>query len=133
MRRNKLIFALAAMLILSSCEGYQLGGPFADKPAGYKGGSMCKKEVPLQLEYAPQQYMTVPTCQMSDFFVADEVKIAKQEGWYEPFGVVDEKEVRDAEQIIPIKLYLNMIIPVRRHMEKRDLIYLFMVKMLRTL
>ena len=115
MRKNKLIFALIASLILVGCEGYQLGGPFAQKPAGYKGGSMCKKERPLQVEYAPQQYMTVPVCPMNEvdltnpqIFKSDgyysEVEIAKTEGLYEPFGVVDEEEVRDVEQIKPIKL-----------------------------
>ena len=85
MRKDKLFFALLAVFVLSGCEGYQLGGPFADKPAGYAGGSMCKKEKPLQVEYAPKEYFTVPTCQMSELTVPlNEIEIAKAEGLYEP-------------------------------------------------
>lgn len=91
MKKNKLIFALFAVLFLSGCKGYVLGGPFADKPAGYTGGSMCKKEKPIQVEYAPQVYMSVPTCPMS------EVNMAMFDELYEPFANVNEDEVRATE------------------------------------
>lgn len=97
MKKNKLIFAFVAVLFLSGCKGYQLGGPFAEKPAGYTGGSMCKKEMPLQVEYAPQQYMEVPTCPMS------EVNMAMLDGLYEPFAVVNEEEVRAVEPTVVAK------------------------------
>ena len=101
MRKDKLIFALLSAFILSGCEGYQLGGPFAEKPAGYTGGSMCKKERPMQVQYAPQQYMSVPTCYMDDLTVPlTELEIAKAEGLYEPVAYVNEDEVRAVEPIV---------------------------------
>lgn len=104
MRKDKLIFALLTAFILSGCEGYQLGGPFAEKPAGYTGGSMCKKERPMQVEYAPQQYMSVPTCYMDDLTVPlTELEIAKAEGLYEPVAYVNEDEVRAVEPIVEIE------------------------------
>lgn len=104
MRKDKLIFALLTAFILSGCEGYQLGGPFAEKPAGYTGGSMCKKERPMQVEYAPQQYMSVPTCYMDDLTVPlTELEIAKAEGLYEPVANVNEDEVRAVEPIVEIE------------------------------
>ena len=104
MRKDKLIFALLTAFILSGCEGYQLGGPFAEKPAGYTGGSMCKKERPMQVEYAPQQYMSVPACYMDDLTVPlTELEIAKAEGLYEPVAYVNEDEVRAVEPIVEIE------------------------------
>ena len=104
MRKDKLIFALLTAFILSGCEGYQLGGPFAEKPAGYTGGSMCKKERPMQVEYAPQQYMSVPTCYMDDLTVPlTELEIAKAEGLYEPVAYVNEDEVRAVEPIVALE------------------------------
>lgn len=104
MRKDKLIFALFTAFILSGCEGYQLGGPFAEKPAGYTGGSMCKKERPMQVEYAPQQYMSVPTCHMDDLTVPlTELEIAKAEGLYEPVANVNEDEVRAVKPIVEIE------------------------------
>lgn len=95
MRKDKFIFALFIVFFLSGCKGYYLAGPFEDKI--YKG-SMCKRERPMRIEYAPQEYMEVPTCQMSD------LETAKFEGLYEPYGDVDEEEFHEAEPIKPIKL-----------------------------
>lgn len=104
MRKDKLIFALLTAFILSGCEGYQLGGPFAEKPAGYTGGSMCKQERPMQVEYAPQQFMSVPTCHMNELTVPlNELEIAKAEGLYEPVAYVNEDEVRAVEPIVEIE------------------------------
>ena len=104
MKKDKLIFALLTAFILSGCEGYQLGGPFAEKPAGYTGGSMCKKERPMQVQYAPQQYMSVPTCYMDDLTVPlTELEIAKAEGLYEPIAYVNEDEVRAVEPIVALE------------------------------
>lgn len=100
-----MIFALLAALILSGCEGYQLGGPFAEKPAGYTGGSMCKKERPMQVEYAPQQYMSVPTCYMNDLTIPlTELEIAKAEGLYDPVANVNEEEIRAVELSLQTEL-----------------------------
>ena len=113
MKKNKLIFALFAVAMLCGCEGYQLGGPFAEKPAGYKGGSMCKYQKQMQVEYAPQQYMSVPTCPMSEVNlndpmvyyepVTDTIEMAKSAGLYDPNINVNEEEVRSIEPIKAIQ------------------------------
>lgn len=100
MKKSKLIYVLFAALVLSGCEGYQLGGPFAEKPAGYTGGSMCKHMKPVQVEYAPQEYVQVPTCPMDEVTLPfDELEWAKAEGLYEPIAYVNEEEVRAVEPI----------------------------------
>ena len=102
MKKSKLICALFALLVLSGCEGYQLGGPFAEKPAGYTGGSMCKHMKPVQVEYAPQEYVQIPTCPMDEMIVPyDDLEWAKAEGLYEPVVHVNEDEVRAVE---PVKI-----------------------------
>ena len=99
MKKDKLIFALFAALVLSGCEGYRLGGPFAEKPAGYTGGSMCKKEKPLQVEYAPQQYMSVPSCPMNELTVPlNDLEIAKAEGLYEPVAYINVNEIYKTDE-----------------------------------
>lgn len=108
MRKDKLIFALFAVLFLSGCEGYYLAGPFEKKPAGYNGGSMCKHEKVLQVEYAPQEFMPVPTCPMNEVDLSQVqytyADMARAEGIYEPFAVVNEEEVRAVEPIKPYKI-----------------------------
>ena len=100
MKKSKLIYVLFAALVLSGCEGYQAGGPFAEKPAGYTGGSMCQHMRPMQIEYAPQEYMQIPTCPMDEMFVPlDDLELAKIDGLYEPVAYVNEDEVRAVEPI----------------------------------
>ena len=113
MKKNKWMFALFAAVFLSGCQGYQLGGPFAEKPAGYTGGSMCKYQKQMQVEYEPHKYMSVPTCPMAEVDldnpmvyyepITDAVETAKAEGLYEPSADVNEEEVRAVEAKIEQK------------------------------
>ena len=58
----------------------------------------------MQVEYAPQQYMSVPTCYMDDLTVPlTELEIAKAEGLYEPIANVNEDEVRAVEPIVALE------------------------------
>jgi hypothetical protein len=104
MKKDKLIFAMFAALLLSGCEGYQLGGPFADKPAGYKGGSMCKSEKPLELEYAPDEVISIPSCPVNEVDLNDPML------YYEPLTSETEmtgnavSEVKEEIEVEPIKL-----------------------------
>ena len=98
MKKSKFIYALFAMLVLSGCESYQYGGPLGEKPEGYTGGSMCKHMKPMQVEYAPQEYVQVPTCPMDEVTVPlNQLELAKVEGIYEPDADVNEDEVNAVE------------------------------------
>ena len=110
--------ALFVALLLSGCEGYQLGGPFAEKPAGYKGGSMCKPEKPLEVEYAPQQYITVPTCQIDEVDL-NNPQIFESEGSYNDAEIIKEETIEEDDT--PVKTIKLKEKPVEWDVDPNDI------------